>query len=47
MLTSAIFIPTLLTVGSSGALFGIIAMWCKLQFFFVFYLYSTTFLITR
>lgn len=28
MLTSAIFIPTLLTVGSSGALFGIIAMWC-------------------
>jgi membrane associated rhomboid family serine protease len=28
ILTSAIFIPKLLSVGASGALYGIIAMWC-------------------
>lgn len=28
MLTSAIFIPNLMSVGASGALYGIIAMWC-------------------
>ena len=28
MLTSAIFIPKLMTVGSSGALYGVIAIWC-------------------